>query len=193
MDLQNIIIASSNKGKIAEFRKYFSEYNIKIYSQSDFDISPVEETGLSFVENAILKARHCAKIAQMPALADDSGICVNALGGKPGIYSARYSFTGNSLDNINKLLLKTKNIQDKGAYFYCAIALCVSHDDPTPIISTGRWDGKVLDNMEGEKGFGYDPIFYCNEYKCSAANIDIDIKNKISHRAKALNGILRYF
>jgi XTP/dITP diphosphohydrolase len=189
MNLKEIIFASTNKGKIKEVSAIFSQLNIKIIPQSNFNIPEAEEIGLSFIENAIIKARHCAKYTGLPALADDSGLEVSYLNGEPGIYSARYAGkNSNSDSNLDKLLLKLKNtpIKDRAARFICTIALVKHTKDPTPIIAEGIWNGLILEQRAGTNGFGYDPVFYVPEYKKTAAELGPELKNKISHRAIAL-------
>jgi XTP/dITP diphosphohydrolase len=183
------ILATHNQGKIAEFNLLLKDLSISFAAQSDYGVSDIEETGLSFIENALLKARHAAKCTGLPALADDSGICVSAIGGAPGIYSARYAGEhGNGPANIQKLLSEMQDIPEKKreAYFICCLAYVDGPFDQTPIICEGRWYGHILFEKKGEQGFGYDPIFYVPEYNCSVAELSAEIKNKISHRAKAL-------
>jgi XTP/dITP diphosphohydrolase len=176
--MKEIILATSNLGKIKEFKQLLAP-TICI-PQADLGISDAEETGLSFIENAILKARHASSLANKPALADDSGLVVPSLNGEPGIYSARYAgIKANDEDNIQLLLRKMADLsqEQRQAYFYCAIAL----------ITTGVFHGVISTKPSGTNGFGYDPIFYLNEYRCTAAELPAKIKNRISHRAKALN------
>lgn len=185
--MQEIILATSNQGKIAEFQAILSP--IHCLSQSQFGIEPVEETGLSFVENALLKARHVSQITNKPALADDSGLVVHALGGKPGIYSARYAGLGaNDSDNIALLLeqLKDTPLAKRQAFFYCALVLVQHANDPIPIIACGQLKGVIAAERSGEYGFGYDPIFYLPSQRCTAAELPPEIKNTLSHRARAL-------
>lgn len=186
--MEEIILATSNSGKIRELQDLLSP--IHCISQSSLGISSAEETGLSFIENAILKARHASLIADKPALADDSGLVVPSLNGEPGIFSARYAGPDASdQDNINLLLNKMTHLiaEQRQAYFYCAIALVQHAKDPTPIITTGICKGIINTMASGKGGFGYDPIFFIKEYQCTAAELPANIKNTISHRAKALN------
>ncbi|HIG0326738.1 TPA: RdgB/HAM1 family non-canonical purine NTP pyrophosphatase [Legionella pneumophila] len=186
--MKEIILATSNLGKIKEFEQLLAP-TICI-PQADLGISDAEETGLSFIENAILKARHASSLANKPALADDSGLVVPSLNGEPGIYSARYAgIKANDEDNIQLLLRKMADLsqEQRQAYFYCAIALIQHAKDPTPLITTGVFHGVISTKPSGTNGFGYDPIFYLNEYRCTAAELPAKIKNRISHRAKALN------
>lgn len=190
--MKEIVLASSNKGKIKEFRAIFATINIKIIPQTSFNIPDAEETGLSFIENAILKARHCSKHTGLPAIADDSGLEVFALNGEPGIYSARYSGEhGNDSANIQKLLTKLSGIKKREARFVCTLAYIGHELDPTPIISQGFLDGEITENICGNNGFGYDPIFKPAEFDKTLAQIPSDYKNKISHRAKALNDFIQ--
>jgi XTP/dITP diphosphohydrolase len=186
--MKEIILATSNSGKIKELQDLLSP--ISCISQASLSIQSPEETGLSFVENAILKARHASLISGKPALADDSGLVVPILNGEPGIYSARYA--GNNAsdeDNIHLLLQNLEDIpqNERQAYFYCAIALVMHAKDPTPMIATGQFQGQISQYPSGQNGFGYDPVFYVPEYQCTVAELPATIKNKISHRAKALS------
>lgn len=185
--MNELILATSNSGKIKELTTLLAP--IHCVSQSQLGIQDAEETGLSFIENAIIKARHASTIAQKPALADDSGLVVPALNGAPGIYSARYAgLHAQDKDNLFLLLQRMEHIalEHRAAYFYCAIALVRHATDPTPIIATGLFHGRISMSPSGDQGFGYDPIFYVKEHQCTAAQLPAEIKNKISHRAKAL-------
>lgn len=186
--MKEIILATSNSGKIKELQHLLTP--IHCIAQNTLGISSVEENGLSFIENAIIKARHASLLADKPALADDSGLVVPALNGEPGIYSARYAGVDATDKRNIDLLLKhmTHLITDqRQAFFYCAIALVQHATDPTPLIATGIFHGSISTTASGEDGFGYDPIFYVAEYQCTAAQLPATIKNKISHRAKALS------
>ena len=185
--MKEILLATSNKGKIAELTNLLSP--IHCISQHSLNIEDAEETGLSFIENAIIKARHASRLANMPALADDSGLIVSALNGEPGIYSARYAGRNSTDDkNIDLLLTNLERIANKSrdAYFYCAIALVQHAEDPAPLIAIGRLDGKIGMERRGEHGFGYDPIFYLPSHNCTLAELSPKMKNTISHRAIAL-------
>ncbi|SFV67657.1 Nucleoside 5-triphosphatase RdgB (dHAPTP, dITP, XTP-specific) [hydrothermal vent metagenome] len=186
--MQKIILASNNQGKISEFNSLLKKHFI-IQPQGDFAIREIEETGFSFIENAILKARNASKQTNMWAMADDSGLSVEALNGEPGIYSARYS-GGDDEQNIDKLLNNMQDIKNRKAYFYCAIALVKHYQDPTPIIAIGKWQGDILEKRQGINGFGYDSIFYIPKLQKSSAELSKEQKNKISHRALALNSFL---
>ncbi|ARG98349.1 RdgB/HAM1 family non-canonical purine NTP pyrophosphatase [Legionella micdadei] len=190
--MREIILATSNKGKIAELGAILSHWHC--IPQTNLGIKDAEETGLSFVENAIIKARHASRLGHKPALADDSGLVVQALNGAPGIYSARYA--GNHAsdhDNINLLLGNLAAIPNsqRQAFFYCAIALVMHAEDPTPLIATGRLTGTICQTPRGDQGFGYDPIFYIESQQCTVAQLPAKIKNSISHRAQALNQLRR--
>ncbi|MFI4962250.1 MAG: RdgB/HAM1 family non-canonical purine NTP pyrophosphatase [Legionellales bacterium] len=186
--MNTIILATSNSGKIKEFEALLAPRTC--VSQSALNISSAEETGLSFIENALIKARHASFYANKPALADDSGLVVPALNGEPGIYSSRYAGRNASdSDNLNLLLEKMVHLKyaERQAYFYCAIALVQHAKDPTPLIATGVFQGSIAKAPSGSGGFGYDPVFYVEEYSCTAATLPAALKNTLSHRAKALN------
>ncbi|MCX7115805.1 MAG: RdgB/HAM1 family non-canonical purine NTP pyrophosphatase [Gammaproteobacteria bacterium] len=182
-----IILATGNSGKIAELSDLLSPY--QCIPQSQLGISDIPETGVTFVENALLKARHASNIAKSPALADDSGLVVEALGGEPGLYSARYATLHNpELSNVDCLLSRMQGIplEKRQAYFYCVVVWMRHADDPAPVIATGRWHGLIATEATGTGGFGYDPIFYLPDYQCTVAQLAKDVKNKLSHRAIAL-------
>lgn len=192
--LNEIILATHNAGKIAELTAILSP--IKCTAQDILNIQPAEETGLSFIENAIIKARHASHCTNKSALADDSGLVVPILQGRPGIYSARFAGpSATDEENIALLLKQMIDVDDdhRQAYFYCAIALVQHPNDPTPIIATGRCYGKISKTSIGNHGFGYDPIFYLPEYQCTFAELSPSIKNTISHRAKALTQLREQF
>lgn len=193
MTINKIILATKNRGKITELADLL--YPIQCIPMGSYDIPEVEETGQSFIENAIIKARHTSRYTLEPALADDSGLVVKALNGQPGIYSARFAGTkASDAENMDRLLDLLKNTpdNDREAYFYCAIAIVNNADDPTPLIATGSLHGKITHEREGTQGFGYDPIFYLPEAKCTLANLSPSEKNKISHRANALRQLRNY-
>lgn len=188
-----LVLASNNKGKIAEFEKLFAELNlpVQVVPQAQLNIEDAIEDGLSFIENAIIKARHASKISGKPAIADDSGICVPVLGGAPGIYSARYAGEhGDDQANNQKLLADLKPLRQNGeaieAMFVCVLALVQHADDPLPQIFQGVWTGEVLEEARGEHGFGYDPLFWLPELQISSAEMSKEEKNKISHRGQAM-------
>ncbi|MDD5227469.1 MAG: RdgB/HAM1 family non-canonical purine NTP pyrophosphatase [Methylococcales bacterium] len=183
----SLVLASGNAGKIKELQALLPAYSL--IPQTQFDVSEVEETGTTFVENAILKARHAAKISKLPTIADDSGLVVAALNDAPGIYSARYAGQGASdTENTAKLLRELDGMPliQRHAYFFCVLVLMRHVNDPCPVIAQGRWDGYILDYPQGEYGFGYDPVFGVPTHHCSAAELTLDIKNSLSHRGKAL-------
>ena len=184
-----IVLASSNAGKLEELRELFAGSGLELVAQSALGVSEAEETGLSFVENAILKARHAARVTGLPALADDSGLCVDALDGAPGLTSARYAGRhGDSAANIARLLAALRDIADgqRSAHFIGVLALLHHAGDPAPLLAEGRWHGSILRAPRGERGFGYDPVFFDPQRGCSAAELDPALKNRISHRGQAL-------
>jgi XTP/dITP diphosphohydrolase len=188
-----VVLASNNLGKISEINTLVSGTGIEVISQSNFNVDEVEEDGLTFVENALKKARHACKLTNLPAIADDSGIVVQALQGAPGIYSARYAGEQRShQENIIKLLLNLKDVPDekRKAFFYCCLVFLRHAEDPCPIICEGVWHGKVLHKPQGIHGFGYDPIFLDIKRGCSAAELSPEIKNEVSHRGKAMKQLL---
>lgn len=183
------VIASSNRGKLQEFRELLGGSGIEFVTQGEMGVGDADETGLTFVENALLKARKAARETGMPALGDDSGLCVDALGGAPGLYSARYAGEhGNAQANIDKLLDALRDVPDaqRSAHFYAVIVLLRHAEDPQPLIAEGVWPGRVLHERRGEGGFGYDPVFLDPEQGRSAAELDAELKNRISHRGRAL-------
>jgi len=185
-DIPSVVLASGNAGKLRELRKILKPLELSLLSQSEFNVPEVEENGLSFVENAIIKARAAAKATGLPAIADDSGLEVDYLRGAPGIYSARYSGQGDAANNA-KLLSKLGDLpmQQRTARFQCVLVYMRHWQDPTPIVCQGTWVGQILFESSGENGFGYDPLFYIPSHQCSSAVLSAEAKNKISHRAKA--------
>ncbi len=189
--MQTWVLATNNKGKLAELVALLPDKDLR--PQGAFFQAEAEETGLSFIENAIIKARFAADKTGLPAIADDSGIEVNALNGQPGIYSARYAGVGSTdLDNLQKLLAELHDVDDdqRQASYYCAMVYVRHAQDPTPIIGLGRWQGQILRAPQGSGGFGYDPIFYLADYQCTAAQLAPELKNQISHRAQALAALV---
>ncbi len=191
--MSKIVLATGNPGKVKELAGLLSEHNITIVPQSDFNVTDVEETGTTFVENAIIKARHAAKITGLPAIADDSGLEVDALNGAPGVYSARYAsdiVEGKVTDddNTNKLLSALENTTDdkRSARFHCVLVYMKHENDPTPLICHGVWQGSICREKMGEQGFGYDPVFWQKDLQLTSAQLPRDIKNKLSHRGQAL-------
>ena len=170
-----------------------SSLDVEVRPQSEFNVDEVEETGLTFVENAILKARHAAKISGLPAIADDSGLEVDALNGAPGIYSARYAGTdATDEQNLQKLLADSKNVPDeqRTARFQCLLVYLRHADDPTPLICQGTWEGFITQEPMGDNGFGYDPVFFVPKHNCTSAQLTPEQKNQLSHRGQALNKLL---
>ena len=193
---KRVVLASSNKGKLKELQQVLQQKNIELLPQSEFGVSDAEETGLSFVENAIIKARHACEMTGLPSVADDSGIEVDALDGKPGIYSARYSgITGEGADEANnrKLLkaLEDFNESERTARFRCLIVYLKNANDPVPLICQGTWEGRILTNACGTNGFGYDPLFYVPTHQCSSAELPREVKDAISHRGQALQKLIK--
>jgi len=187
MTFQQIVLASHNAGKLKELQAMLGD-TVRLRSIGEFSSVEPEETGLSFVENAILKARNAARISGMPALADDSGLAVDFLGGAPGIYSARYADGKGDAANNAKLLDVLKDVpqEQRGAQFVCVLALVRQADDPLPILCEGLWHGRIMTAASGEHGFGYDPLFWVPERSCSSADLAPADKNQLSHRARAM-------
>lgn len=189
-----IVLASHNAGKLEEFSELFSLTNIKMLSLADFCQEGAEEIGLTFIENAILKARYGCEKTGLPCIADDSGIVVPALNGAPGIYSARYAGEhGNRQANVNKLLHEMRDIPDekRDAYFICVLAFMINADDPSPILAEGRLYGKITRQEIGQRGYGYDPVMFLPEKNCTVAELNLKEKNQVSHRAIAMQELLR--
>ena len=184
------VLASNNSGKLREFAPLFESMGLEVAAQRDFAVPDAEETGLSFIENAILKARHAAHATGRPVIADDSGLVVPALGGAPGIYSARYSGGGDT-DNNAKLLSEMSHLrgEDRAAFYVAVIAVVMSASDPLPIIAEGRWYGSISFELSGTGGFGYDPLFIPELSSCTAAEMSVVEKQTLSHRAKALKAL----
>lgn len=188
-----LVLASGNKGKLKEFRHLFEPLHVKVHAQSEFKIPPVAETGLTFVENALLKARAAARVAKLPALGDDSGLVVDALKGQPGIYSARFAGDNASdRDNNDLLLEKLTGVtpEHRSARFYCCLVLLRHHRDPAPIIVSGTWHGTILEAPRGKGGFGYDPLFFDPRLGAGAAELSMGEKGQVSHRGKALKALI---
>ena len=191
--MSKVVLATGNQGKVNELAHLLAEQSIEIVPQSEFDVPEVAETGTTFVENAIIKARHAAKITGLPAIADDSGLEVDALNGAPGVYSARYAadITQGQVtddDNTNKLLTALANTPDglRTARFHCVLVYMKHENDPTPLICHGIWEGSISKSKQGEQGFGYDPIFWQNDLQMSSAQLPRALKNELSHRGQAL-------
>lgn len=192
--ITRIVLASGNAGKLAEFNRLFAGEGIEFIAQGELGVGDIEETGLSFVENALLKARHASRVTGLPALADDSGLCVDALGGAPGLYSARYAGEpGDSARNIDKLLQALDGLpaEQRSARFHCTLVLLRHADDPSPLIAQGDWPGRILDRPRGSGGFGYDPVFMDDAQGITAAEMEPSAKNACSHRGRALRELQR--
>ena len=190
---KKIVLATGNKGKVKELARMLSGLGIEVLPQSEFDVTEVAETGSTFVENAIIKARHAAKHTGLPAIADDSGLAVDALGGAPGVYSARYSGEhATDQSNITKLLGTMADVptDKRQAKFLCVLVYMRHADDPSPIICQGEWCGEIMTEQQGANGFGYDPIFWVNQLNSSSAQLSPQQKNALSHRGKALKLLL---
>ena len=190
--MKRIVVASGNAGKLAEFNRLLGAAGYEFVAQGELGVEDIPETGLSFVENALLKARHAAEVTGLPALADDSGLCVDALDGAPGLYSARYA--GEPVDparNIEKLLGALEGLPEdrRGASFHCTLALLRHPTDPRPLLAQGEWRGRILHAPRGNRGFGYDPVFLDPEHGLSAAELDPAVKDAASHRGKALQAL----
>ncbi|MDY1549139.1 RdgB/HAM1 family non-canonical purine NTP pyrophosphatase [Luteibacter sahnii] len=184
-----LVLASGNAGKVAELRQLLEGSAIDLVPQTTLGVGDADETGLTFVENALIKARHAARATGLPALADDSGLCVDALGGAPGLYAARYAGVhGDNAANNTKLLRELDGVpmSRRGAYFIAVLVVLRHADDPAPLIAEGRWHGRVLEAPRGTAGFGYDPLFLPDGSDLGAAELDTALKNRISHRGQAL-------
>ncbi len=191
--MNKIVLASGNPGKLREFSTLFSPLNFTVVPQSEFDIAAVEESGQTFIENAIIKARHAAQQSGLPALADDSGLEVDYLKGAPGIYSARYAGADASdNDNLRALLTALDEVPQaqRTARYQCVLVLMRHADDPTPLIAQAHWEGRILTTPEGDGGFGYDPVFWVPEMHCSAAQLTPEQKQALSHRGKAMQQLI---
>lgn len=192
-DQPALVIASGNAGKLRELQAMLQPLGWQIRSQDEWQIEEAEENGLSFIENALIKARHAAALCGLPALADDSGLVVEALGGAPGIRSARYAGdVADDATNNRKLLeaLRGFSAEKRAAHFYCAMAFVRNAHDPAPLISIGQWQGTILQAPRGSGGFGYDPLFWLDQQQCSSAELPAEEKNRLSHRGLALAGMV---
>ncbi len=189
---KKIVLASNNAGKLKEFRQILAPLEIELIAQASLDIPDAPEPFFTFVENALTKARHAARLSGLPAIADDSGICVNALGGAPGVYSARYAGEPKSDQRNNQKLVEAlQEAEDRSAYYYCVLVYVRSEHDPQPVIAEGRWSGQIIDVARGSEGFGYDPYFYLPEFQQTVAELNAEQKNALSHRAQALQELLK--
>ncbi|MBT0730359.1 RdgB/HAM1 family non-canonical purine NTP pyrophosphatase [Rosenbergiella nectarea] len=190
---QNVVLATGNAGKVSELAELLGDFGLTITAQTELGVGSVEETGLTFIENALIKARHAARVTGLPAIADDSGLAVDALQGAPGIYSARYAGEAASdTDNLNKLLTAMQEVPDaqRQAAFHCVLVYLTHADDPTPIVCYGRWPGMIARQPSGQGGFGYDPIFYVPEQQKCAAEMSKAEKSALSHRGQALQQLM---
>lgn len=193
---QRLILASNNAGKLKEFAQLLGPIGFELHPQGEFDVPEAEEPFGTFVENALAKARHASRLTGLPALADDSGVCVNALGGAPGVYSARYANLANpgapksDARNSQKLVADLSTLSDKSAYYYCVLVYVRHPDDPQPVIADGRWDGEIIASPRGEHGFGYDPHFLIPSLGKTTAELAPDQKNALSHRGQALRALV---
>ncbi|RMF18465.1 MAG: RdgB/HAM1 family non-canonical purine NTP pyrophosphatase [Gammaproteobacteria bacterium] len=191
--MQRCVLASNNAGKIREFNQLLNPYHLEVVAQRDLGIESAEETGLTFVENAILKARHASQHSGLPALADDSGIEVDALNGQPGIYSARFAGPDASdEENNQKLLTSLAGVPEarRTARYHCVLVWLRHAEDPVPLICHGSWEGRILEAPQGTGGFGYDPLFWLPDLGCTAAELSPEQKNRLSHRGQALHSLL---
>ncbi len=189
-----IVLASTNPGKLRELQALLSPLKLVVHSQQEFDVPTIAETGLTFIENAILKARNTAQHTGLPAVADDSGLEVDALNGAPGIYSARYAgANATDLENTQKLLRELAKVETsrRTARFQCVVVYMRHPLDPTPLVCQGTWEGVIIDTPRGANGFGYDPVFYAADHGCTAAELDADTKNRVSHRGQALAHLVK--
>lgn len=199
-----IVLASGNQGKLKEFSQLLAPYDFEVVPQSAFNAVPPEETGLTFIENAIIKARYASKISGLPALADDSGLSIDALNGAPGIYSARFSEKtslqgvvepASDQSNIDLVLEKMQGLPEsqRGGRFHCVLVYMTHPEDPTPLVCHGQWEGRITTTQSGTEGFGYDPVFWVSEFNCTAAELTKEQKNSRSHRGQALTQLIARF
>jgi XTP/dITP diphosphohydrolase len=191
--MQKLVVASNNPGKLREFQFLLQPLGIEVLTQAQLGIAEAEEPHVTFVENALAKARHVSRLSGLPALADDSGICVEALGGAPGVLSARYAGDDPKSDQRNneKLLREMQGVTDRRAHYYCVLVLLHHADDPQPLIAEGEWHGEIAHEERGEGGFGYDPLFWLPSLNKMSAELERDQKHAISHRGKALRVLLQ--
>jgi len=191
---QKIVLASSNSGKLGEINKILSGLDLEVLPQSEFRITDAEETGVTFIDNAMIKAKHATMQTGLPAIADDSGIEIDGLNGAPGVFSARYAGVGASdEDNLLKLIEAVKRLPENNrtARFVCCMVYLRNADDPSPVIAEGIWEGVAITEPKGENGFGYDPMFYVPTHHCTSAELPPDVKNELSHRGQALRLLLK--
>jgi XTP/dITP diphosphohydrolase len=189
--MKKLVLASNNPGKLREFTALLATVDFEVLPQAQFGVPEADEPHVTFIENAIAKARHAARLTGLPALADDSGICVDALGGAPGVYSARFAGEPKSdARNNEKLIADLAGQTDRRAHYYCILVLVRHADDPQPIIAEGEWHGEIVGEPRGSGGFGYDPYFWLHEFACTSAELPAERKNAISHRGIALRRLL---
>ena len=189
--MQKIVLASNNAGKVKEFQALLAPLDFQVIPQGELGIPSAEEPHHTFIENALAKARHASAASNLPALADDSGICAHALNGQPGVFSARYAGTsGNDSANNQKLIQELSDKTNRGAHYVCALVFVSSPNDPEPIVVQTRWYGEIIDQAQGSNGFGYDPHFFLPEQNLTAAQLDPAMKNLISHRGQALRELI---
>ena len=189
--MKKLVLASNNAKKMKELNALLAPLGFEVIPQGQLDIPEAEEPHCTFVENALAKARHASRLSGLPALADDSGLCVKALGGAPGVISARYVGEPKSdARNNEKLLAELASQSDRRAHFVSCLVLCRSADDPQPIIAEGEWHGEILPALRGDGGFGYDPLFFVPEFGKTAAELDADTKNRVSHRGRAMQVLI---
>ncbi|MBY8150119.1 XTP/dITP diphosphatase [Vibrio fluvialis] len=192
--MKKIVLATGNQGKVREMADLLADFGFDVVAQSEFNVSEVAETGTTFIENAIIKARHAAKETGLPAIADDSGLEVDYLGGAPGVYSARYAGEDASdQQNLEKLLDAMKDVPEaqRSARFHCVLVLMRHENDPTPLVCHGKWEGRILTQAQGSNGFGYDPIFFVPEENCASAQLEPMRKKQLSHRGQALKKLFQ--
>ncbi|EKO3483584.1 XTP/dITP diphosphatase [Vibrio fluvialis] len=192
--MKKIVLATGNQGKVREMADLLADFGFDVVAQSEFNVSEVAETGITFIENAIIKARHAAKETGLPAIADDSGLEVDYLGGAPGVYSARYAGEDASdQQNLEKLLDAMKDVPEaqRSARFHCVLVLMRHENDPTPLVCHGKWEGRILTQAHGSNGFGYDPIFFVPEENCASAQLEPVRKKQLSHRGQALKKLFQ--
>ncbi|EKO3514929.1 XTP/dITP diphosphatase [Vibrio fluvialis] len=192
--MKKIVLATGNQGKVREMADLLADFGFDVVAQSEFNVSEVAETGTTFIENAIIKARHAAKETGLPAIADDSGLEVDYLGGAPGVYSARYAGEDASdQQNLEKLLDAMKDVPkaQRSARFHCVLVLMRHENDPTPLVCHGKWEGRILTQAHGSNGFGYDPIFFVPEENCASAQLEPMRKKQLSHRGQALKKLFQ--
>ena len=191
---QKIVLASGNKGKVAELSQMLAPFQLQVVPQTELGVSDADETGLTFIENALIKARHAALVTGLPAIADDSGLAVDVLGDAPGIYSARYAGEAASdSDNIDKLLAAMQRVppEQRGAQFHCVLVYLRHAEDPIPLVCHGVWRGQISLSRCGSNGFGYDPVFFIPEENCTSAELSSERKQQLSHRGQALSQLIQ--